>query len=102
MTMTPNIRYVARSVLDPYLGYANPMLNTVWVRNDLPQRVMRFVLAHELYHLRDKEMNVLLREIKANWAGFKAYPLGALWCVWLTITDAERWRLYWRRYKEGK
>jgi hypothetical protein len=100
--IAPAIRRVARADLFPYYGYANPGLNTVWVRGDLPLSVHHFVLAHELYHLTDPEKNVLWREIKANMAALRQHPLGGLRCLWMTITDMDRWKLYLKRFREKK
>ena len=98
----PTVYLVSRADLYPYFGYANPELSTVWVRSDLPRAVHAFVLAHELYHLQDKAKNVLWREIKANIAGLCKHPLGGIWCLWMTITDPARWRLYLSRFRKGE
>lgn len=102
MSDAPVIRLVARADLYPYFGYARPAQNTVWVRADLPQSVRDFVLAHELYHLQDTAKNILWRKVKANTAALRQHPVGGLHCLWMTITDIDRWKLYFRRFREGK
>lgn len=102
MSDAPVIRLVARADLYPYFGYARPAQQTVWVRADLPRSVHDFVLAHELYHLQDKAQNVLWREIKANVAGLIQHPIGGLRTLWMSVTDIDRWKLYFQRFREGK
>jgi hypothetical protein len=96
------IVYVARDELAPCFGVAKPSLGTVYVRADLPPRVRAFVAAHELYHLTDRAVNWIWREIKANLHAFVRHPRGGLECVALTVRDMARWRLYLTRFREGR
>jgi hypothetical protein len=50
----PGVIYQTREDLYPRFGLALPVKNLVYVRDDLPRCVKRFVISHELYHLRDK------------------------------------------------
>lgn len=99
MEIMTNVRYVPKEILYPYFGYAQD--GVAYVRDDLPPRVKEFVLVHELYHLQDPTVNVFLRELKANWAGFKKHPLGCLQCMIMSLS-LTRLRLYIQRFKEGK
>jgi len=93
------IKYVHKQCIYPYFGYAKD--GVAYVREDLPESVQEFVKEHELYHLQDRSKNVLWRELKANWAGFKKHPIGALRCVWMSLS-LTRLKLYLERIEEGK
>ena len=70
----------------------------------LPPRARASVLAHELFHANDIEFTtstVLWREMRANWAGFKAEPLGFFQAIWLSISDVARLKLYLQRITKG-
>lgn len=102
----------------PYFGYSriddksalvNNKLETVrtaavWVRKDLPTRVYISVLAHETYHAADPyflNSSVLSRELRANWAGFRADWRGFFQGIWMSLTDRDRMALYWKRITEN-
>ena len=50
----PEVVYQTRDHLYPRFGLALTERQQVYVREDLPERVKRFVISHELYHLVDK------------------------------------------------
>ena len=50
----PEVIYQTREDLYPRFGFAFPDKQQVYVRDDLPGCVKRFVISHELYHLVDK------------------------------------------------
>jgi hypothetical protein len=93
------VEYVQKQCIYPYFGYAKDGI--AYVREDLPKSVQEFVEEHELYHLQDETKNVLLREMKANWAGLRKHPLGGLRCLWMSLSLA-RLNLYLKRIQEGK
>jgi hypothetical protein len=92
----PEIIYVSKDQLYPRFGYAVSTEQMVYVREDLPNSVKKFVTAHELYHLRDKAKWWVWREIKANTAGAFKHPLGVLGCVLMSLAPY-RLRYYWKR-----
>ena len=55
---------LSKEELDPMFGYAMPSEGVAYIREDLPARVKKFVIAHELYHLKDKARWWVWREIK--------------------------------------
>ena len=80
------IRYVQKKELFPAFGYATENTQTVRIRKDLPKPFQKFVLAHELYHLKDwanqekkgEDHHWLWEEIKANFYATLRHPIGAL------------------------
>ncbi len=62
----------------------------VYVRNDLPPLVAKFVEAHELQHVKD---GVNGGEFSAFIAGVKATPLGALQAVLMSLSPS-RLKMY--------
>lgn len=99
------IRYVTKAEMlqlfgEPYFGYTNVSMATVWVRIDLPKWVRISVEAHERQHLDDanrwSQMSVLYREARAWWAGFKAQPIGFVLGILMSLTPSRIW-LYARR-----
>lgn len=84
----------------PYFGYTlrNDDVALIWIRNDLPARVYKSVLAHEMRHADDAGKALWAREARGWWAGFKASPLGFLQGVFMSLTT-ERLGLYWRRWR---
>lgn len=88
--------------LKGYYGMAFPESRTIWLLASLPQEIVPFVLAHEKYHLDDKAKYWIWREIKANLYAAHRHPIGAMWCIWETITDLQRWRLYLIRFRQRR
>ena len=93
---------------DSYLGYCIPKVegNTagVWILKDLTGSLLIFVTTHELYHYNDADFNnesVLVREIRANIAGFKAAPLALFTGAWYWLTHGARWLTYLKRILGG-
>lgn len=87
----------------PYFGYTVITGNsaTIWIRKDLPPRVYRSVLAHEMKHANDRDFKSLWkREARGWWAGFKASPIGFFQAIGMSLTK-ERLGLYWRRWRDG-
>ena len=84
----------------PAFGAADKKEQTVYVSRDLPEPVKKFVLRHELFHLRDLPGHWMWREIKANMAGAMRHPLGFYWCVMLSL-QPYRMRYYLHRIKKG-
>ena len=72
----------------------------VYVRQDLPERVKKFVLHHELYHIRDtRHDHWILREIRANLIPGLKDPLGLLATIVMTLGSKDRLRFYWQRFR---
>jgi len=94
------LKYVPAPRISPAFGVARIELDTKYalVRNDLPQRVQKFVSLHEIYHLYDfskrLHKNSFSQELHANLAAFFYEPLGGLQTVFLTIKDPERRHKY--------
>ena len=69
------------------------------VRSGLPTHMRRFVLLHEIYHLQDwAGGGPIMREVRANAAGLAQEPLGFLQTAWMTLSDGERMKFYWKTY----
>ncbi len=74
-----------------------------YVREDLPERIKKFVAQHELYHLNDKKYKtVLAQEIFANLVPGIKDPIGLFLTIVMTITDIERVKFYIDRVKNKK
>lgn len=86
----------------PYFGYTlrNDDAAVIWIRSDLPPRVYKSVLAHEMQHAQDKGGSLWAREARGWWAGFKASPIGFFQAILMSMT-VERIGLYWRRWRDG-
>lgn len=87
----------------PYFGYTLRSNDAaiIWIRKDLPERVYKSVLAHEMRHAADADFSSLWRrEARGWWAGFKASPLGFFQSIAMSLTP-ERINLYWRRWRDG-
>jgi len=85
-------------LLGPRFGYAVPGEQVAYIREDLPQCVKEFVIAHELYHLQDTARWWVWREIKANGRGALKHPFGFVVCVLMSLT-LTRLGYYWQRIK---
>jgi hypothetical protein len=90
------IFYCSKDQLYPRFGCAFPSKQVAYVRDDLPGCVKRFVAAHELYHLGDKAMWWVWREIKANMAGAFKHPIGFALCSLMSVVPYRLW-YYWIR-----
>lgn len=66
------------------------------VRNDLTGIVRRFVIQHELYHLRDTHTwgGTVGAELRANFVPGLSDPIGFIVSIWKTITNRERRQFY--------
>jgi len=96
------VQFVSKEKLFPRFGAAWPKPQIAWVRNDLPESVKKFTEVHEVYHLSDPAKWWVWREIKANFAGAWKHPIGAIYCMLLTIFSFDRLKFYWHRIKVGK
>ena len=93
----------------PYFGYTTIPGGIgsgaqVFLRNDLPPRVLTSVKAHELQHAKDNAFldgRVWHWEMRAWWAGFRADWRGFFQAIWMSVTDRERLILYWKRFTQG-
>lgn len=88
---------------EDYFGYSVPSTRLVLIRNNLPDSVTQSVIAHETYHVNDKDFynsSVFMREFRANVAGFKATPKGWFYGIALSLTPSRIW-LYMRRVFGG-
>jgi hypothetical protein len=88
--------YVEKAILDPAFGMADEKNDVAYVRGDLPESARKFVVLHELYHLKDKAKWWVWREVKANVAGALKNPAGFMLCLILSFRP-KRLRYYWRR-----
>jgi hypothetical protein len=94
----PEVIYQSRGTLHPRFGLALPVKNQVYVREDLPESVKRFVLSHELYHLVDKAQRWVWREIKATVHAAMRHPIGFIACVFMSLAPY-RLRYYGQRIR---
>ncbi len=90
------ILYVDKEVIFPSFAKYYPDDGTIKIRKDFPAKMKDFLLVHETYHSTDKEKDWLLREVKANWAGFKNEPIGFFMMVFASL-NLERLRFYMKR-----
>ena len=95
MTMA-EIIHLTRDQLYPRFGYALTSKQRVYVRQDLPGCVKKFVTIHELYHLQDQASWWVVRELKANVAGAVQHPIGFIVCLLMSLAPY-RLRYYGRR-----
>jgi hypothetical protein len=87
----PEVIYQTREVLYPRFGFALPDKQQVYVREDLPECVKRFVIRHELYHLVDKAQWWVWREVKANAHAAIRHPIGFTACVLMSLAPYRLW-----------
>ena len=92
----PEVIYQTREDLYPRFGLALPERQQVYVREDLPEYVKRFVISHELYHLGDRSQWWVWREIKATGHAAMRNPIGFIACVVMSF-DPYRLRYYGQR-----
>jgi hypothetical protein len=77
--------YRTKEELYSRFGLAQPDKQLVYVREDLPECVKRFVLNHELYYLKDKTQCWAWRELKATaYAGVR-HTVGFFVCVLMSL-----------------
>jgi hypothetical protein len=96
------VNYVSKNKLYPAFGKADPKKKKVYIRNDLPKIVKKFVKTHEVFHIRNnKPRQWFWEEIKANtYAGIK-HPIGFIVTILMSL-QPYRIKLYIQRFKEGK
>jgi hypothetical protein len=87
----PEVINQTRENLYPRFGLALPDKQLVYVRDDLPGCVKRFVIGHELYHLRDKAQWWIWREVKANIHAAIRHPIGLVACVFMSLAPYRLW-----------
>ena len=88
--------YQTRDHLYPRFGLALTERQQVYVREDLPDRVKRFVISHELYYLGDKAQWSVWGEIKVTVHAAMRHPVGFIACVSMSLMPY-RLRYYGRR-----
>lgn len=71
----------------------------VHIRKNLPERIRKFVVEHELYHMRDTWNwgGTLGSELRACVVPGISDPIGLAVTVWATLCDPERRQFYWKR-----
>jgi len=94
----PEVLYRTREDLYPRFGLAVPDRQRVYVRDDLPGCVKRFVTSHEIYHLVDKAEWWIWREIKATGHAAMRHPIGFIACVLMSLAPY-RLRYYGQRIR---
>ena len=94
----PQVIYLTKEALYPRFGHALAGQQRVYVREDLPGCVKRFVLSHELYHLEDRAQWWVWREIKASAHAGIRDPVGFFACVLMSLAPY-RLRYYGRRIR---
>jgi len=87
----PEVINQTRENLYPRFGLALPDKQLVYVRDDLLGCVKRFVIGHELYHLRDKAQWWIWREVKANIHAAIRHPIGLVACVFMSLAPYRLW-----------
>lgn len=62
------INYMKPSIMDANSSFGHIVDGQVYIRDDLSNKVRRFVIAHEIYHLKDdkKWLGWVGRELRAN------------------------------------
>lgn len=99
------VYFVPKKRLEPWYGMAYGHITDekccAMVRDDLPRIVKRFILQHELYHLRDryKWWGVLGAEIRANFVPALRDPIGALVFLGYCLIYYNRLGIYLYRFK---
>jgi hypothetical protein len=96
----PKVIYQTRDDLHPRFGLALPDKERVYVRENLPGCVKRFVTDHELYHLKDRTQWWVLREVKANVHAGIRHPIGFVVCILMSLAPY-RLRYYGKRIRGG-
>ena len=94
----PDVIFQTRDDLYPRFGLALPDIQQVYVREDVPGCVKRFVISHELYHLKDKAQWWVWREVKATAHAAIRHPRGFVACVLLSLAPY-RLRYYVQRIR---
>jgi hypothetical protein len=94
----PEVIYQNRENLYPSFGVALRGKDQVYVRKDLPECVKRFVISHELYHLRDKAQWWIWMEVKATIHAAMRHPIGFVACASMSLAPY-RLRYYWQRIR---
>jgi len=87
----PEVIYQTSESLYPRFGLALPDKQQVYVRDDLPGCVKRFVINHELYHLGDNARWWLLREVKATVHAAIWHPIGFVACALMSLAPYRLW-----------
>jgi len=90
------IKYVKKKEIFPAFGLAYFETKIIYIRDDLPKIAKKFVLAHELYHIKDyenlksknKEYKVVLGELKANFFPFLKDPIGGIFTLFLSLNPS--------------
>jgi len=94
------VHFVSKEELAPLFGKAIGNIKSegcfALVREDLHPLIQKFVVQHELYHLRDdkKWLGVLGRELRANVVPALRNPIGFFATVFATLMSKERMRFY--------
>jgi hypothetical protein len=97
----PEVIYQTREDLYPRFGLALPERQQVYVREDLPEYLKRFVISHELYRLGDRSQWWVLREVKATVHAAIRHPIGFIACVLMSLAPY-RLRYYGQRICEER
>ena len=61
------INYVKKEELFPAFGMCYPEIELILIREDLPKITRSFLIAHEKYHLTDKELNWFLERNESKY-----------------------------------
>jgi len=63
-----NVKHVDASIMDSNSSFGHIVGGEVYVRDDLSNKVKKFVIAHEIYHLNDEKkwLGWVGREARAN------------------------------------
>ena len=92
----PKVVYCSKDLIYPRFGYADPEKDTVYIREDLPKKVRKFVREHELYHLQDDSKWWVWREIRASAHAAKKQPFGFIGTAFMSLAPY-RLKYYWNR-----
>jgi hypothetical protein len=98
-----SVTFLEKERLAPAFSLAFPKILKVYVRDDLPPRVRRFVENHEIYHVTDKYTwgGWVGRELRANLVPGLRDPVGLLLTIWATISSKERLLFYLDRVRRS-
>ena len=92
--------------LFPHFGYCNNDNNTIKLRNDMPESMLRFVLAYNVLHIGFDYVNgtkfeVLLEEVTALLGALISHPIGGVRTIF-SILRPSRIKAYMVKFKERK
>ena len=92
--------------LFPHFGYCNNTDNVIKLRNDMPESMLRFVLAYNVLHIgfdyqSGTKFEVILEEVTALLGALISHPIGGVRTIF-SILRPSRIKAYMVKFKERK